>query len=168
MSALAAAAARLKPLTGAVAARWSNFAPRERALMLLFAAIAMAGALYYLAVAPMIALRADARAEIAEYGGLAARLAALDPERLEATPAEQREGTAAEIAEAAASDLGITLTRSVPVEDGVRVQLAAVAYPVLIEWLADIERTSPLRATRIRIMRTPMAGQVRADLVLAR
>lgn len=168
MSALAAAAARLKPLTGAVAARWSNFAPRERVLMLLFAAIALAGALYYLAVVPLRALRAEARAEIAEYGGLAARLAAIDPERLETAPAEQREGTAAGIAAAAASDIGITLTRSDPVGDGVRVQLAAVAYPLLLEWLADIERTSPLRAARIRIMRTPMAGQVRADLVLAR
>lgn len=168
MSSPAAWTMRWKTLSDAAGARWSGFAPRERALMLVFAGVATLGALYYLAVVPLLSVRAAARADIAGYSELAARLSALDPADVDAVPAEQREGTPSEIIAATVEEFGIPVTSSVATDGGVRIQLGNVAYARLLEWLVSVERTSPLRVTRLRIARAPVAGQVRADLVLAR
>lgn len=153
MSALPFPAARAR-----AAAWWDGLAPRERLLIGVLGAILAVVILTYAVIKPLQAARAQAFADIRTYETLNARLRAAGPNLKAATP--QRAGPPAEVVGQSASALGFQVQANpAPAGAGVSVTAAAVPYDSAIAWIADVERTTPLRPVQVRLTRAS-AGRV--------
>lgn len=157
---------RFAALSQHITARWEAFSSRERTLFGIMATAAMVVLLFYGAVRPLQSIRAQARADIAAFNALNARLATLDLKSEDAPP-EQRTGTATAIAAAVATDMGIALDRNVADGDGARIAIGEAPFDRIIEWVAAIERSSPLRVSGLRLTRRPTPGFVAAEIAIA-
>lgn len=148
-----------------VTARWAAFTPREQGLVGLFLVATIAVALFYGAVRPLQSIRAEASGELVAYETLNVRLSALGLGTRQ-QPSEQRTGPATAIAASIASGFGLTLDRNVAEGEGLRVAISEAPFDRLIEWIAEIERSSPLRVSRARFAPRPTSGLVSAEIVL--
>jgi general secretion pathway protein M len=154
----------LDPYRVRAVAFWMERAPRERVLLAALGALAIVALLLTLVVRPLQAARAQALADIRTYETLNAGLRAAGTN---AAAGPRRTGSATEIATASSASFGLAITRIEPEGSGVRVTLDNAPYDAVVNWLADLARTSDLRAADVRLERRPVAGAVNAQILLA-
>lgn len=148
-----------------VLAFWTGRTPRERVLLAVLAGIAAIALVLALIVRPLQTARAEALADIRTYETLNSGLrAAGSGSGVAAIP--QRTGSPSEIVTASAGAFGLTITRIEPEAAGVRVTMENAAFDGVVNWLADLARTSRLRATDVRLERRPVLGAVNAQILM--
>lgn len=148
-----------------IEAYWNKREPRERMLIAICLVLAAAVALSNLVVRPLLAVRAEARADIRTYEGLNARLRAAGPAL--GGQGNRRGGDAMAMLTGSASEYGIALQGSEPEGEAIRVGIAEVPFDALVRWIADIEGSSDLRVIEARLERGPATGLVSARLLVA-
>ncbi|WP_448503192.1 type II secretion system protein GspM [Sphingomonas sp.] len=137
---------------------WSGLTQRERMLVAVMAALIGTVVLVYGIVRPLQDARASARADIRTYETLNARIRAagtLQPQ------GERRTGSPAEIVTAAAQAQALQPVIE-PTPDGVRATLSEAPYDAVLNWIAEVSRSSGLAATRVEMARRPEPGMVQA------
>jgi general secretion pathway protein M len=149
-----------------IAVWWSGLAPRERVLVGTLGVLLAILVLVFGIVQPLQASRAEALADIRSYETLAARVRAAGVLAPKGSQPQARAGAPGEAAEAAARDAGLTATFA-PGASGVTAQVADAPYEAVIGWIADVERTTPLRARRVELRKGAAAGRVGATVELA-
>lgn len=143
----------LMPYLSRLSAWWDGLSMRERVLVGTLGAILAAVLLTYGVVKPLQAARAQAFADIRTYETLNARLRAAGSELKAAAP--QRTGPPAEVVSQSASGFGFAVQATpVPAGAGVAVTATGVPYDAAVSWIADVERSTPLRAARVMFTRT--------------
>lgn len=141
-----------------LSAWWDGLSPRERVLVGTLGALLAVAVLVYGVVKPLQAARADALADIRTYETLNARLRAAGPNLKAAAP--QRTGPPAELVSQAATAHGFQVqATAAPAGAGVAVTAAGVPYDAALAWVADVERSSTLRPSRVVLTRAA-AGRV--------
>jgi general secretion pathway protein M len=137
---------------------WSGLTQRERVLVAVMAGLIGVVVLVYGVVRPLQDARASARADIRTYETLNARIRAagtLQPQ------GERRTGSPAEIVGAAAQAQALQpVIETTP--DGVRATLIEARYDAVLNWIAEVSRSSGLAATRVEMVRRPEPGMVQA------
>ncbi|WP_447724146.1 type II secretion system protein GspM [Sphingomonas koreensis] len=142
---------------------WAGLSGRERWLVGSLGGIVVALALVFLVVKPLQAARAGALADIRTYETLTARVRAAGVLNPKGAKTQLREGAPADAAQAAASEAGITATIA-PGGAGLTAQVAGAPYEAVIGWVADVERTTLLRAQRVELRKGSAAGRVSASV----
>lgn len=148
-----------------IGAWWSGLSPRERWMVGSLGAILGVLLLVFAVVQPLQAARADALADIRTYETLTARVRAagtLAPKGSQ----QQRSGAPAEAAQAAAGEARIT-ANIVPGGAGLTAQVAEAPYEAVVGWIANVERSTPLRARMVELRKGSAAGRVSASLEFA-
>ncbi|MCW4460108.1 type II secretion system protein M [Sphingomonas sp. BT-65] len=145
---------------------WSGLSSRERWMVGALGAILAALVLVFGIVKPLQAARAEALADIRTYETLTARVRAAGVLTPQGARPQQRSGTPAEAAQAAAGDAGITANVA-PGGAGLTAQVAEAPYEAVVGWIADVERTTPLRARRVELRKGGAAGRVSATVEFA-
>lgn len=150
----------LTPYLARLSVWWDGLSMRERVLVGTLGAILAAVLLTYGVVKPLQAARAQAFADIRTYETLNARLRAAGPNLKAAAP--QRTGPPADVVTQSASGFGFAVQASpAPAGAGVAVTATGLPYDAAIGWIADVERSTPLRAGRVLLIR---AGPGRVDV----
>ena len=143
---------------------WGGRTPRERRLLIALAGTAalvlLIGGIYR----PLADARARALADIQTYEVLAAQLRIAGPE-LARLRAIDRSGSPA-LVSSSASSFGLTLGRVEPADGVVRVTVQDADFTRLMQWLVQLESTSMLRVSDIRIDRQSTPGIVNAQIGL--
>lgn len=145
---------------------WSGLAPRERLLVGTLGVILAALVLVFGIVKPLQAARSEALADIRTYETLTARVRAAGTLAPQGARPQQRSGAPAEAAQAAAGEAGITASIT-PGGGGLTAQVAEAPYEGVVGWIADVERTTPLRARRVELRKGAAAGRVSATVEFA-
>lgn len=146
-----------------IASWWSGLSTRERWLVGTLGAILAALVLVFGIVKPLQAARAAALADIRTYETLTARVRAAGVLTPRGARPQVREGAPADAAQAAARDAGITATIT-PGGAGLTAQVAEAPYEAVVGWIADVERTTPLRTRRVELRKGGAAGRVNATV----
>ncbi len=149
-----------------IAAWWSTLSTRERWLVGGLGAILGALVLVFAVVKPLQAARAEALADIRTYETLTARVRAAGVLVQGAKP-QVREGAPADAAQAAARDAGITAMVTPGGGAGLTAQVAEAPYEAVVGWIADVERTTVLRARRVELRKGGAPGRVSATVEFA-
>lgn len=145
---------------------WAGLSTRERWLVGTLGGVVAVLALVFLVVKPLQAARAEALADIRTYETLTARVRAAGTLVPRGSRPQQRSGSPAEGAQAAAGDAGIAATLA-PGGAGLTAQVAEARYEAVVGWIADVERTTPLRARRVELRKGGAAGMVSASVEFA-
>lgn len=143
---------------------WGARTPRERRLLI---ALAGAAALVLLIVGiyrPLSDVRARAVADIRTYEVLAAQLRIAGPD-LARLRAIDRAGSQ-DVLTRTASTFGLAVGRVEAGEGAIRVTLQDADFTKIVQWLVDLETTSTLRVSDIRIDRQATPGMVNAQIGL--
>ncbi len=145
---------------------WGNRTPRERRLLMVLGGTALLVLLIIGIYRPLSEARAEAIADIHTYEVLAAQLRIAGPElaRLRSMDRSASPG----IITSSASTFGLTINRLDPQGDVIRVALQDAAFTQLVQWLVQLETTSTLRISEIRVDRGPNPGIVNAQIALRR
>jgi general secretion pathway protein M len=154
---------RLAPLAEQARDWWAARTARERVLLTVLAAVALLALLYGLVLKPLVEMRERATREIATLESLAGRLRA-QPAGAPSPPITVRSGPPSEIVSAAAAAQGLA-PQVEAASGGVRLQLADAAFDAVLRLVADVEASSSLRASVVRLTRADSAGQVDAELL---
>lgn len=149
-----------------IAAWWSGLSTRERWMVGSLGAIFGALFLVFAVVQPLQAARADALADIRTYETLTARVRAAGTLVPRGSQPQQRSGSPAEAAQAAAGEAGIAANIA-PGGAGLTAQVAEAPYEAVVGWIANVERTTPLRARRVELRKGGAAGRVSASVEFA-
>ena len=146
-----------------LSAWWDGLSMRERVLVGTLGGLLALVVLVYGVVKPLQAARAQAYADIRTYETLNARLSAAGPNLKVAAP--QRSGPPADVVSQSATGMGFTVAASPePAGAGVAATASAVPYDAALGWIADVERSSTLRATRVSLTR---ASPGRVDVAVS-
>lgn len=147
-----------------LSARWQQLSPRERAAVVLAAALVAGALIWWLLLAPALTVlrQADERqarwtAQWDQVQALAAQARAL---RADGTPPPPREASVRAL-EQATQALGPTARLSLQ-GDQATVQLNGTAPDALAQWLAQVRINARVVPTQARLQRTPTGwtGQV--------
>lgn len=145
-----------------VATWWDGLSARERILVGTLGALLAAAVLVYGVIRPLQAMRAAALADIRTYETLNARIRAADGLGPRSGP-PPRTGTAADIVTQSAGTFGLQVqVEAVP--GGVRATVPEASYDSVMNWMADVARTSSLTAARVDLQRRPAPGRVFASV----
>jgi general secretion pathway protein M len=147
-----------------LASWWGNRTPRERRLLIALGGTALLVLLVMAIYRPLADARARAVADIRTYEALAAQLRIAGPE-LARLRAMDRSAAPALVTRTA-SGYGLTIGRIEPAGGALRVTLQNADFTQLVQWLVQLETTSTLRVSNIRIERTAAAGIVNAQIAL--
>jgi general secretion pathway protein M len=145
---------------------WAGLSGRERWLVGSLGGIVVALALIFLVVKPLQAARAEAIADIRTYETLTARVRAAGVLTPQGAKPQLREGTPGDAAQAAASEAGI-VANIAQSEAGLTAQVVEAPYEGVVGWIANVERTTPLRARRVDLRKGSAAGRVSASVEFA-
>lgn len=151
------------PLWARVRDWWSGLSQREKWLVGGMLALLALAILIYGIVQPLQSARAAALADIRTYETLNARIRAagrLGPQSA-AAAVQPRTGTPANIVAGAAQAFNLAV-QTEPMAGGVRVTVAEGGYEQVMNWLADIARSSTLAVTRVELQKRPTSGMVSA------
>lgn len=140
-----------------VADWWNGLSRREQWLVGTLGVLLALAILIYGVVKPLQASRAQSLADIRTYDTLMARVRAAGT--LGAPAVAQRPGPAVSILTQSAAQFSVTV-QAEPIPGGARATVADAPYDAVVNWLADIARTSALVATRVEIRRTATPGRV--------
>ena len=143
---------------------WGNRTPRERRLLMALGGTALLVLLVMAIYRPLADARARAVADIRTYEVLAAQLRIAGPE-LARLRAMDRSAAPALVTRTS-SVYGLTIGRIEPAGGALRVTLQNADFTQLVQWLVQLETTSTLRVSSIRIERTAAAGLVNAQIAL--
>lgn len=141
---------------------WAGLSPRERVLVGTLGVLLTLAVLVYGIVKPLQASRAESLADIRTYETLIARVNAAPALGAPAGP-PLRTGTPAEILTQSAATLGLQVAIEAS-PTGVRATIADAPYDVVVNWMADVARTSSLAATGVTIGKTATPGRVTATI----
>ena len=143
---------------------WGNRTPRERRLLIVLAGTATLLLLVLAIYKPLADNRARAIADIHTYEVLAAQLRIAGPElaRLRAIDRSASPTTVT----SSASTFGLTVSRLEPQEGFIRVSLQNADFAKVIQWLVQLETTSTLRVSQVRMDRQATPGIVNAQITL--
>jgi general secretion pathway protein M len=143
---------------------WGNRTPRERRLLIALgstlALVLLVAAIYR----PLAATRARATADIQTYEVLAAQLRIAGPE-LARLRAIDRSASPATVT-SSASSFGLALSSIQPEEGFIRVSVQEAEFTKLVQWLVQLESTTTLRVSQLRVDRRPAPGMVNAQITL--
>lgn len=142
---------------------WLGLTPRERVLLGVLGTLLMLAILIYGVVKPLQASRAESLADIRTYETLMARVNAAPALGPQATGPQPRTGSPAEILAQSAATYGVQM-QAEATPAGIRVTVADAPYDAVVNWMADIARTSTLAATRVDIQKRPTPGRVFAQI----
>lgn len=145
---------------------WAGLSSRERWMVGTLGGITGVLVLVFGIVQPLQAARAEALADIRTYETLTARVRAAGVLTPQGTRPQARAGAPADAAQAAAGEAGITVTIA-PGGAGLSAQVAEAPYEAVVGWIADVERTTPLRARRVELRKGGAAGRVSASVEFA-
>lgn len=143
---------------------WGARTPRERRLLMALAGTAAIVLVLVGVYQPLRDARARAVADIHTYEVLAAQLRIAGPE-LARLRAIDRSASPA-IVSSSASAFGLAVGRMEPSEGLIRVTLQDADFTRLIQWLVQLETTSILRVSQVRIDRQATPGIVNAQITL--
>lgn len=149
-----------------IGAWWSGLSPRERWMVGSLGAILGVLFLVFAVIQPLQAARAEALADIRTYETLTARVRAAGTLVPKGSQPQQRGGSPAEAAQAAAGEAGI-VANIVQSGAGLTAQVAEAPYEGVVGWIANVERTTPLRARRVELRKGGAAGRVSASVEFA-
>ena len=142
---------------------WATLSQRERVLLTVLGLLLAGAGLIYGVVKPLQAARAEARADIRTYETLSARIRAagtLQPQ------APRRTGSPVEVVQASAQAQSLSVTVE-PLATGVRATVSEGEYDRVVNWMADVSRSSALGVTSARIVRRTEPGMVGAEVSFA-
>jgi general secretion pathway protein M len=145
---------------------WSGLSSRERRMVGTLGVIVAALVLVFGVVKPLQAARSEAIADIRSYETLTARVRAAGVLTPQGAKPHIREGAPADALQAAAKDAGITATVT-PGGTGLAAQVVEAPYEAVVGWIADVERTTPLRLRRVELRKGGAAGRVTASAEFA-
>lgn len=141
---------------------WEGLSSRERVLVGTLGTLLGLAILVYGVIRPLQSARAEAMADIRTYETLNARIRAagtLGPR----SGAPPRTGPAQDIVTQSAAGFGLVVqVEAVP--GGVLATVAEGNYDTVLNWMADVARTSALTATRVDIQRREAPGKVFASV----
>ena len=140
---------------------WDGLSPRERVLVGTLGTLVALAVLVYGVIKPLQAIRADAYADIRTYQTLDARIRAAGTLGPSGPP--PRSGAPVDIVNQSAAAASLAI-QAEAVPGGVRVTIAEARYDAVLNWMADIARTSGLAATRVELLRRPTPGLVSATV----
>lgn len=142
---------------------WGGLTLRERWLVGTLGGLLAALILIFGIVKPLQAARAEALADIRTYETLTARVRAAGV----LVPASARPALRAEppleAIQAIAREAGLTAS----VAPDLTATVADAPYEAVIGWIANVERTTPLRARRVDLRKGGAPGRVVASVVFA-
>lgn len=142
---------------------WVGLTPRERVLVGTLGVLLTIAVMVFGVVKPIQASRAESFADIRTYETLMARVNAAPALGPQAAGPQQRTGTAAEIVTQSAASVGLQVqVEATPT--GIRATVADAPYDAVVNWMADIARTSTLAATRVDIQKRTVPGRVFAQI----
>ena len=149
-----------------IAGWWRGLSVRERWMVGTLGVILGILLLVFAVVKPLQAARADALADIRTYETLTARVRAAGVLVPKGSQPQQRGGSPGEAAQNAASEAGIVanITQS---EAGLTAQIADAPYEGVVGWIANVERTTPLRARKVELRKSGAAGRISASVEFA-
>ncbi len=136
---------------------WRGLTRREQWLVGILGVLLALAILIFGVVKPLQASRAQSLADIRTYDVLMTRIRAAGSLGAPAVP--QRPGPAVSIVTQSAAQFNVTV-QAEAVPGGARATVADASYDAVVNWLADVARTSALVATRIEIRRTATPGRV--------
>jgi len=142
---------------------WAGLSSRERWLVGTLGGIVGVLALVFLVVQPLQAARADALADIRTYETLTAKVRAAGVLTPQGAKPQMREGAPTDMAQAAAGEAGIVTTIA-PGAAGLTAQVADAPYEAVLGWIANVERTTPLRARKVELRKGGAPGRVSASV----
>jgi general secretion pathway protein M len=140
---------------------WAGLSQRERYLVGGLGVLLALTVLVYGVVKPLQAARAQALADIRTYETLNARIRAAGP--ITAPGPAPRTGSPESIVTTSAGAFGLAV-QTQPSPDGITVTIAEGGYDAVMNWLADIARTSSLSVTRVDLQKRPTSGFVAATV----
>ncbi|MGK6318197.1 type II secretion system protein M [Sphingomonas sp. DT-204] len=150
------------PIAARLAGWWAGLSRRERIMVGGLGIVLALLVLIYGVVKPLQAARAQALADIRTYDTLKARIRAAGA--LNSNPGPPpRIGPPANVVTASANSFNLT-AQIEPMPGGVRATVAEGGYDAVMNWLADIARTSNLSVTRVDIRKRPAPGMVSATV----
>jgi general secretion pathway protein M len=140
---------------------WSGLTRRERWLVGTLGGLLAALILIFGIIKPLQAARAEALADIRTYETLTARVRAAGV----LVPASARPAMRAEppleAVQGIAREAGLTAN----VTPDLTATVAEAPYEAVVGWIANVERTTPLRARRVELRRGGGPGRVLATVV---
>lgn len=146
-----------------IAGWWSGLSVRERWMVGTLGFILGLLFLVFAVVQPLQTARADALADIRTYETLTARVRAAGTLVPKGSQPQQRGGSPAEAAQAAAGEAGI-VANIAQSDAGLTAQVADAPYEGVVGWIANVERTTPLRARKVELRKGAAPGRVSASV----
>lgn len=144
---------------------WTERSLREQVLLGGLCALGIFALLLIAVIAPLRAVRADALSDIRSASLLEARLRTGGAGLAQA--GRFRRGTGSAIVTDSASAARLTIQRIEPEGAATRVVLADAPFDQVLGWIAEIEQTSRLRTSEVKIERRGTAGIVSAVVVFS-
>lgn len=141
---------------------WAGLSGRERWMVGTLGVMLGLLLLVFAVVQPLQTARADALADIRTYETLTARVRAagtLVPKGSQ----PQRSGSPTEAAQAAAGEAGI-VANIAQSDAGLTAQVADAPYEGVVGWIANVERTTPLRTRKVELRKGGAPGRVSASV----
>lgn len=145
---------------------WSGLSTRERWLVGTLGGLLAAVVLVFGIVKPLQAARAEALADIRTYETLTARVRAAGVLVPASARPQLRSEPPAQAAEAIAREAGLTATIA-PSGAGLGATVTEAPYEAVVGWIANVERTTPLRTRRVELRRGGAPGRVSASVEFA-
>ncbi len=142
---------------------WDGLTRREHWLVGMLGGLLAVLILVFGIVKPLQATRAEALADIRTYETLTARVRAAGVLVAPAQRPQLRTEPPAQAAEAIAREAGMTATIA-PGGTGLTAQVAEAPYEAVVGWIANVERTTPLRVRRVELRKAGAAGRVNASV----
>ncbi|MCP3728806.1 type II secretion system protein M [Sphingomonas sp. MG17] len=142
---------------------WAGLTIRERWLVGTLGGLLAALILIFGIIKPLQTARAEALADIRTYETLTARVRAAGVLVAPGARPQLRAEPPAQAAEAAAREAGLTATVA-PGGAGLTAQVAEAPYEAVVGWIANVERTTPLRARRVELLKGGAPGRVNATV----
>jgi general secretion pathway protein M len=142
---------------------WAGLSTRERWLVGTLGGLLAALILVFGIVKPLQAARAEALADIRTYETLTARVRAAGVLVPASARPQLRAELPAQAAEAIAREAGLNAAVT-PGGAGLGATVTEAPYEAVVGWIADVERTTPLRARRVELRKGGAPGRVDATV----
>ncbi len=143
---------------------WHDLTPRERVLVGTLGTLIVLAILVYGVVKPLQASRAQSFADIRTYETLIARVNAAPALGAQSAGPQPRTGTPSDILTQSAATYGLQVQLEATPTGGIRATVADAPYDAVVNWMADVARTSTLAATRVDLQKRPTPGRVFAQI----
>jgi general secretion pathway protein M len=160
---------RLTEVTQPLSAFWSARNAREQTLLSVAMIVIVFGLVYLLLIDPALSGRAQLsknlpvlRQQVAELQAMSKEASGLAAKGAAPVAPISRDSLEASLVRKGMKPQNIALTG----DDVVRVQLAAVPFAGVIDWLDEMQRTAALSTVEANVVALPEAGQVNATLTL--